>query len=94
VNLNVHAVFSKSYPSIITYSTKGGRSLSEIPTEKGIAEDGARAVGLFLEELRAFRRGVLEVMRQPLEDSHVTIARTAMTSTFSTRFMLTAAMNP
>jgi predicted ATPase with chaperone activity len=37
---------------------------------------------------------VLEVMRQPLEDGRVTIARAAMTLTFPARFMLTAAMNP
>jgi predicted ATPase with chaperone activity len=37
---------------------------------------------------------VLEVMRQPLEDGRVTIARAAMTLTFPDRFMLTAAMNP
>ena len=49
---------------------------------------------LFLDELPEFRRGVLEVMRQPLEDGHVTIARAAMTLTFPARFMLTAAMNP
>jgi len=49
---------------------------------------------LFLDELPEFRRSVLEVLRQPLEDAQVTIARAAITLTFPARFMLTAAMNP
>jgi magnesium chelatase family protein len=49
---------------------------------------------LFLDELPEFPRNVLEVMRQPLEDGNVTIARAAMSLTFPARFMLAAAMNP
>ena len=49
---------------------------------------------LFLDELPEFERNVLEVMRQPLEDGGVTIARAALSLSFPSRFMLAAAMNP
>ena len=49
---------------------------------------------LFLDELPEFQRNVLEVMRQPLEEGAVTIARAALSVTFPARFMLAAAMNP
>jgi magnesium chelatase family protein len=60
------------------------------PGEVSLAHNGL----LFLDELPEFPRNVLEVMRQPLEDHMVTIARASMSLSFPARFMLAAAMNP
>jgi magnesium chelatase family protein len=60
------------------------------PGEVSLAHNGL----LFLDELPEFPRNVLEVMRQPLEDHAVTIARASMSLSFPARFMLAAAMNP
>jgi magnesium chelatase family protein len=49
---------------------------------------------LFLDELPEFKRGVLEVLRQPLEDGIVTISRASTSLTFPAEFMLIASMNP
>ena len=67
----------------------GGGSYPK-PGEVSLAHNGV----LFLDELTEFRRDVLEVLRQPLEDKVVTVSRAKNTLSFPASFMLIASMNP
>jgi len=81
--------FRAPHHTISTAGLAGGGSAVR-PGEVSLAHHGV----LFLDELPEFRRETLEVMRQPMEDGIVTIARAARTVTFPSRFTLAAALNP
>ena len=81
--------FRAPHHTISNVALVGGGSVPR-PGEISLAHNGV----LFLDEMPEFDRRVLEVLRQPLEEGRVTIARAARTAVFPARFVLVAAMNP
>jgi magnesium chelatase family protein len=81
--------FRNPHHTISDAALVGGGSYPQ-PGEISLAHNGV----LFLDELPEFKRTVLEVMRQPLEERKVSISRTRLTVEFPSNFMLIASMNP
>jgi magnesium chelatase family protein len=87
--LIAHRPFRSPHHTISDVGLIGGGNTPR-PGEVSLSHNGV----LFLDEMPEFKKHVLEVLRQPMEDGRVTISRALMSITYPSRFMLVAALNP